>query len=538
MRERSLVRIMAAGIPGRLKASGMGQVTDVRPLLGMVRESFPGAWQRNMTIEATPGLASYSPVYACVTRISSDIATLGLDLVVDDGTGICDPAPKTSPFWPVLRKPNNFQTRIQFMRQWLISKYLFGNTYVLKSRDMRGIVTDLYVLDARGVQPVVTPAGDVYYSISSDQLAGIPNGLRYCPASEIIHDRGPTLWHPLVGVPPLYACALSGTLGLRIQQNAATFFTNMSRPSGMLTAPGTIDEVTAVRIKDEWEKNYSAANLGRLAVMGDGLQYQAMTIAAEQSQLVEQLGLTAIDVATAFGMPAYKINQGPMPTNNNVQALNQQYYNDCLRGAIEDIELLLDEGLSVPDGYGVVFDIDGLLRMDSLTQMDVLVKGVAGGILKPNEARAKLNQRGVTGGDAVYLQQQNFSLDALAKRDALPNPFVVDTPTSTPTPAVDPEPAKPVSREAEYLPKVLDNAERVGAAEESRRVAETEAAEARASETAARREADQAIARAQQAEQRTKELEVAVALKTVVPEAPNLEALAAELIEAFSEHGD
>jgi phage portal protein BeeE len=79
-------------------------------------------------------------------------------------------------------------------------------------------------------------------------------------------------------------------------------------------------------------------------VLGNGLKYESIAIAAEQSQLAEQLGLTAVDVATAFGMPAYKINQGPMPTNNNVQALNQQYYTDCLQTHIEDIELCSTKG--------------------------------------------------------------------------------------------------------------------------------------------------------------------------------------------------
>jgi hypothetical protein len=34
-------------------------------------------------------------------------------------------------------------------------------------------------------------------------------------------------------------------------------------------------------------------------------------------------------------------------------------------------------------------------------------------------------------------QQQNYSLEALGKRDALPNPFVIDRPTANPTPSID-----------------------------------------------------------------------------------------------------
>lgn len=57
--------------------------------------------------------------------------------------------------------------------------------------------------------------------------------------------------------------------------------------------------------------------------------------------------------------------------------------------------------------------------------------------MKPDEARAKFGLEPVDGGDTPYLQQQNFALSSLAKRDALPNPFVIDKPASNPTPSSD-----------------------------------------------------------------------------------------------------
>ena len=519
-------------------ANGLGALTRVksgRPissgmqgLFGPIRESFAGAWQAGVTIDPLGSLASYAPIYACITRISGDIAKLGLLLLVTDEGGISEPAPKASPFWRTLRKPNGYQNRIQFIRHWLLAKLLFGNAYAVKVRDGRGVVVAMYLLDPRRVTPLVTPQGDVYYSLGGDDLSRIPAGM-VAPASEIIHDRGPTLWHPLVGVPPIYACALSGTLGLRIQQNSAAFFENMSRPSGVLKAPGTIDDVTAERLKREWNSNFSGSKLGKLAVLGDNLEYQAMTIAAEQAQLVEQLGATAVDVATAFSMPAYKINHGTMPTNNNVQALNQQYYSDCLQGHIEDIELCLNEGLELPDGYGVEFDLDGLLRMDSATQMDVLAKGVGSAIVMPDEARAKFNRRPVAGGNTVYLQQQNYSLAALEKRDASADPFAKGTPAAPATPPAPAEPSKAVDA---LIAKALDDA-RLAA----ERAATAEAilqAERIAKEAAARQAADAssaaaaAVARAEELEQ-----EIATGKSAVDDEADGDMTFALELIEAF-----
>jgi HK97 family phage portal protein len=313
-------------------------------------------------------------------------------------------------------------------------------------------VRRLYILDPRRVIPLVTPEGDVYYSLSGDDLAKIPTGM-VVPASEIIHDRINCLWHPLVGISPIYACGASATQGRRIQANSAKFFENMSRPSGMLTAPGTIDEVTALRLKADFEANFGGSNIGRLAVLGDGLKYEAMTIPPEAAQLIDQLKWTVEDVARAFGMPLYKIGAGPMPTNNNVEALNQQYYDDCLQVHIEAIELCLDEGLGVPTGMGVELDLDGLLRMDKASQIEMLGNAVKG-IMMPDEARAKLNLRAVPGGNAIYMQEQNYSLAALAKRDARPDPFAKATPLAPAPSAPSPAPA-PAAEDKDYTLEVI-----------------------------------------------------------------------------------
>lgn len=410
---------------------------------GIVRESFPGAWQRNVECDSRDGLLAFGAVYACVNRIASDIAKLRIRLVRLTDDGIWIEVDRASPFWPVLRKPNRYQTRIQFFTAWLVSKLLHGNAYILKERDARGIVTALYVLDATRVLPLVSADGGVYYQIGTDVISGLRDGVTV-PASEVIHDRCITPFHPLVGVSPIYACGASATQGNRIQANSARFFENMSRPSGVLTAPGTIDTITADRLKAQFEANFSGGNLGRLLVAGDGLKYEAMTIPATDAQLIEQLQWTVADVARAYSLPLYKIGAGPMPTNNNVEALQQQYYDDCLQVYIEAIELLLDEGLGIGEqngsDLGTEFDLDGLMRMDTAAKIDAMVKAAGGGLIKPDEGRRRLNLPPVEGGDACYLQQQNYSLSALARRDARDDPFAAPAqPPAASEPEPDPE---------------------------------------------------------------------------------------------------
>lgn len=408
----------------RQKAANLSSVREGRGWF-RIFESFTGAWQMNITVDRDLVL-SYHAVYACMTLIASDIAKLRIKLVERDNDGIWSEVMAPSPFWPVLRKPNNFQNRIQFWENWVLSKLMRGNTYVLKGRDDRGIVNKLWVLDPQRVVPMVADDGSIFYQLSTDTLVGIDQDI-LVPAREIIHDRFNCLFHPLVGTSPIFAAGVAATQGLRIQNNSAWFFGNKSQPGGILTAPGAIADETADRLKEAWETKFTGENAGKVAVLGDGLKYEKMTMSAEESQLIEQLRWTAEVVCSTFHVPPYKIGVGQMPTYNNIQSLNVEYYSQCLQSLIEAAELCLDEGLGLDtpkEGakvMGTEFDLDGLLRMDSVTQMEVLEK--ASGVMKIDEKRRKLDLKPVTGGDTVYLQQQNYSLEALAKRDAGADPF-------------------------------------------------------------------------------------------------------------------
>lgn len=394
-------------------------------------ESFAGAWQQNVEIKYDSVLSNHAD-FACRTRIASDIAKLRIKLVQKDSKGIWSEV--TNPAYsPVLRKPNGFQNRIQFMEAWVLSKLQRGNTYVLKERDNRNVVVRLYVLDPALVTPLVGDNVDVFYELGADHLAGIGQRI-IVPASEIIHDRFNCFFHPLVGLSPIFAGGLAAMQGLAIQNDSTLFFQNGAQPGGVLTAPGAIADDTAKRLKEHWDTNYAGKNSGKVAVLGDGLHYEAMKAKAIDAQLIEQLKWSAEVICSTYHVPPYKVGVGQMPAHNHIQALNVEYYSQCLQVLIESIEVCLDEGLGM-DGttIGTEFDTDELLRMDTLTQFDVAQKGK--GILTLDEQRRRLNGAPVEGGDTIYLQQQDHSLAAIAARDAQ----LIEQANNPPAPAPAPD---------------------------------------------------------------------------------------------------
>lgn len=384
----------------------------------------------------TDTVLAHHAVYACTTLIANDIGKLRHKLVEQDADGIWSET-RNPAFSPVLRRPNHYQNHIQFKQWWVTSKLVHGNAYALKARDGRGVVTALYLLDPSRVRPLVAPDGAVFYELQEDNMAGLTPPLVVVPAAEIIHDRMNCLFHPLIGISPIFAAGSAANIGLSIQTDSSKFFGNNSNPGGILMVPGSIGTDKAAELKTTWDANYTGDNSGKIAILADGMKFQPMRMSSVDSQMIEQLKWTAEVVCSTYHVPPYKIGVGALPSYQNIEALQQDYYSACLQSLIEEYEACMDEGLGIEAPVngrqlGVELDLDGLLRMDSKTQVETLAAAVGGSVMTIDEARAKLDRKRVKGGDSIWMQQQNYSLEALQKRDASPDPFGTAEPAPAP----------------------------------------------------------------------------------------------------------
>ncbi|UQA69542.1 phage portal protein [Stenotrophomonas maltophilia] len=392
----------------------------------LVREPFTGAWQRNME-ERHETILSYPTLYACLNRICSDIGKLPFQLKAVDEAGIWKLDSRNTSFWPVLRKPNAYQSAQQFREAWMLSKLLQGNTYVLKGRDERNVVTRLWVLDPSRVQPMVSETGDVFYQISYGSSSNMlpekyPGEQLIVPASEIIHDRMNCFHHQLIGVPPLCAANWPAVKNLKILKDSTTFFSNGANPGGILTAPAGMTDEDAQEVKDYWNTNFHGSNAGKVAVIGADMKFTPFAFKSADNQLVEQMRYSDEQICQPFGVPPFKVGIGSIPAGTKPDEVNQMYYGDALQTHIEAMENLLDEGLGISRPMGVELDLGPLLRMDVGKQAEVETKLVSGNVKTPNEGRLAFNLPPLEGGDTVYMQQQDFPLDQVRQNKITAEP--------------------------------------------------------------------------------------------------------------------
>lgn len=413
----------------------MHTVSDYRGGWRRILEPFTGAWQQNVE-EKRGDLITYPTLYACLNRISSDIGKLPYTLQQTNQNGTSTTVENPA-YSPVLRKPNAFQTQAQFREYWSLTKLTQGNAYILKRRDQRGVVVDLYVLDPERVMPMVSDAGEVYYQLYIDPLntipANYPAANLIVPASEIIHDRCMVVHNPLIGIPPLAAAYWPALKNMKILRSATEFFANNAQPGGILTAPAGMSEEDAKQVQDYWTANFTGANAGKVAIVGADMKFTAFAMKSIDSQMIEQMKYSDIQICQPFGIKPYKIGLEPPPSGWKSYDVNTEYYGDALQTHIEHMESLLNEGLKVTAPLSVELNLDPLLRMDEIAKATVETQLVGGKIKQPDEARLRFNLAPTPGGDTLWGQNQDYPLGILADRKEW------DPAMQPPAPAQDPQ---------------------------------------------------------------------------------------------------
>jgi HK97 family phage portal protein len=396
----------------------------------------PGAFQQdtaNPDSESVQDALGVAVVYACLRQIVWDISKLRICVKRLVGEIWQEGGHQT--ILKLLRRPNPYQTWIDFLQSWLLSWLIAGDTFIIKGR-RNGSVVELHVLRPDFVTPLVAPdTGAVFYRVKSlDGLVGIEGEQAIFAATDVIHHRYLAITHPLVGSSCLARAQLAARMRSGIITTGAEQSENGGVPPGVLTAPEGMTDAQLTEIADKW----AGRRKGRIAVVDAAFKFEAVAAKYIDSQSKEFAELSAGDICTAFNMPPWKVGVGARPAGFDVEAQQIIYFQDCLQLPIEHIEMLLDDGLELAADVSVEFDIDGLTMMDSKAKAEVITMLVNKGLWKPNEGRAKYNLPPVEGGDTVYMQQQNYSLPALAKRDAAaPAPA---GPGASPTGPADPEP--------------------------------------------------------------------------------------------------
>lgn len=351
-----------------------------------------------------------SAVMACVSIRSGDMAKLPVH-VYRSTTGGGRSIAADHPLERLLRRPNAWQTRFEFIEQMEAAYLLRGNAYAVILRDGRGQPTDLIPINPDRVVLFQGVDGTLFYQVARrglHDMAVLRNVPMMVPEEDILHLRWIT-HDGLLGMSRIRYARDSIGLSLSQQEHAARLAGNGARPGGILTTEQKLGPDAVENLKRTWSEFQGAQNAGKTAVLEQGFKWQALGMTSVDAEFLESRKFQIAEIARCFEVPLHKLGvQGAGP-GSSWEAAEQNYVNGPVTSDAERWEAKLDAVFGLTDaGLFIEFDLNKLLRASIQVRLNALRTGIMGMIYTVNEARRAEGLPDIEGGD-VILQPTNVA---------------------------------------------------------------------------------------------------------------------------------
>jgi HK97 family phage portal protein len=374
--------------------------------------NFGGGWSSSGIPVNSISAMQQVAVMACTSILAEDVAKLPLQLwerQPDGGKKLA----QGHWFSGLLKRPNPWQTRFEFIEMLQASLVLRGNAYAVIVRDDRGRPTTLVPIHADRVTLYEAPSGDIFYFVTRQGLHDMAV-LKDLPimihSEDMLHVRWLSNWYSLLGSSRIGLMREAVGLAMAQEQHAGNFARQAARPSGVLQTEAKLSKETIDHLKDQFDRDAAGfRNSGKTRVLEQGLKWQQMGMSMVDAEFMEQRRFSVEDIARGFRVPLYKIG---VPSEGQGTALiqqDQEYLNNVVLGYCGRWTQKLEATFGL-DGESLFleFDTAHFLKADIATRYTAYRQATGGPFMKPNEARRAEGLPDAEGGDVV-LQAINMA---------------------------------------------------------------------------------------------------------------------------------
>jgi HK97 family phage portal protein len=280
---------------------------------------------------------------------------------------------------------------------------LFGNAFIEIKKTPSGGVA-LYALESRKMNVKIENNEPVYeYQTAT--------GTRKYRHSQIIHLRNFSI-DGLTGLNPIQQQRQAIGTASAQQTFSAKMYRNGGRPSGVLEHPGFLSLDAVGNIRSDWEKVHSGAdNAGKVAILWEGMKYNAIGMTADDMQFIESRKFQVAEIARIYGVPHHLLGDLERATCSNIEQQNIEFVQYVLAPYCAKWEQRLNQSLlSKEPGIYAKFNLSALMRGDAASRAHFYSSMVQNGIMSRNEVR-HLEELNTIDGEADSLTVQANMLD-------------------------------------------------------------------------------------------------------------------------------
>jgi HK97 family phage portal protein len=292
-------------------------------------------------------------------------------------------------------------------RETLMSHLLlWGNAYAQIVRDGAGRVLAMYPLLPDKMTVDRTTSGQLFYEYRTD------NGTAILRPEEVLHIPG-LGFDGLIGYSPIAMAKNAIGMAIACEEYGASFFANGANPGGVLEHPGVVKDPK--RVRESWNSVYQgSANAHRIAVLEEGMKFQAIGIPPEQAQFLETRKFQINEIARIFRIPPHMVGDLEKSSFSNIEQQSLEFVKYTLDPWVSRWEQAIQKALFLPSEkrvYFAKFNVDGLLRGDYQSRMNGYSVGRQNGWLSTNDIRELEDMNRIPeeeGGD-LYLINGNMT---------------------------------------------------------------------------------------------------------------------------------
>jgi HK97 family phage portal protein len=201
----------------------------------------------------------------------------------------------------------------------------------------------------------------------------------------------------MLGLSPIAYAREAIGLGVAAERFGAQFFGDGATPSGVLASDQRISAQQARETKERWQ----ALHKGRrdIAVLGDGVKFQPITIAPEESQFIETQRLNVSAICRFYGVPSVMMGgeTGGHEDYSSPEMRATEFLTFTLRPWLLRIERAVS-GL-LPRAQAAKFNAGGFVRATLLDRYQAHESGIRAGWLLRSEVRELEDRPPVAGID-------------------------------------------------------------------------------------------------------------------------------------------
>jgi HK97 family phage portal protein len=335
------------------------------------------------------------PVFSAVNLLASAVGTLPLRVYKSLPDGGKELAPQHRASRLLTVQPNPLTSADEFFESVTAGVLLWGNAFILKEFD-----------ETNQNLKYLWPISPSRVRVGRDPKTGFPqyfvDGRGPYTNDTVIHIRGLS-FDGLVGLSPIQQARQTLGIHSALEQYSGSFWANSARPSGVLKHPNRLTAEAAERLRAQWTSSHKTTD-ARVAILEEGMSFEAMSLPAEDAQLIETLHLGDIRIAQLFRVPPRMLMTGVGDSSLHYSSAEWEaidFVKWSLRRWLVRIEnaLLRDPDVFKSNGLGAMyfprFDTKEITRGDRSGQAATDIALIQAGVLSVDEVRANLDMNPV-----------------------------------------------------------------------------------------------------------------------------------------------